>query len=305
MNPLSPAQHRPPLAHGEFLAQLVYGQDGAFVSRFACASAAPNQAPAASEFPTLMLPFLGESLVLAADTGLPAGREHLPGEPDYRITLGSLGDFPCELWLWRNPPPLPETLLATHYRALWGAWTGPALAAVTRARQLAQWLLDHQFCGRCGHPMEVCGGEPAQACPACGHRSYPRISPVCMGLITRGDEVLLGRSPHFPPGVFSALAGFLEAGESAEECLRREILEEAGIQITSPRWFGSQAWPYPSTLMMGFTARYLAGELCPQPGEIEALDWFRADHLPSLPHPSSLAYQMIAAWRENPKAFGA
>ncbi|MDA0191182.1 MAG: NAD(+) diphosphatase [Proteobacteria bacterium] len=135
------------------------------------------------------------------------------------------------------------------------------------------------------------------ASPACGFKAYPRVSPVCIGLVRRGDSVLLARSPHFPPGIYSALAGFVEPGESAEACLRREIREEAGIEIANPRWFGSQAWPYPHSLMMGFLADHAAGEPVPQAGEIEDVRWFPLAALPPLPHPSTIAFRMIAALR--------
>ena len=118
---------------------------------------------------------------------------------------------------------------------------------------------------------------------------------MCIGLVLRGSELLLGRSPHFAPGMYSALAGFLEAGEDAEDCLRREIREEAGVEICNIRWFGSQSWPFPHSLMLGFIADYAGGELSPQPGEIEDLQWFAPDALPLLPHPRSLAYRMIEA----------
>jgi NAD+ diphosphatase len=114
-----------------------------------------------------------------------------------------------------------------------------------------------------------------------------------MGLVLRGKTMLLARSPHFPPGVYSALAGFVEAGESAEAALQREIFEESGVRIKNIRWFGSQSWPYPHSLMLGFIADYASGELVAQASEIEDLGWFSFDHLPTLPHPASLAYQMI------------
>ena len=118
-------------------------------------------------------------------------------------------------------------------------------------------------------------------------------------LISRGDEILLARSPHFPAGLYSALAGYVEAGESAEACAHREVREEAGIEIRNLRWFGSQSWPFPHSLMLGFFAEYAGGELVLQAEEIEDAQWFRRDNLPTLPHPSTIAYRMIQAWQRG------
>ena len=115
-------------------------------------------------------------------------------------------------------------------------------------------------------------------------------------LVSRGDEILLGRSAHFPPGMHSTLAGFVDSGESAEDAVRREVREEAGIEITEPRWFGSQSWPFPHSLMLGFTAEWASGEIQLDPAELESLDWFTRDALPVLPPPSSIARRLIDAW---------
>jgi NAD+ diphosphatase len=116
-----------------------------------------------------------------------------------------------------------------------------------------------------------------------------------MVLISRGDELLLARSPHFKPGVFSALAGFVEAGETLEQCAVREVREEVGIEITNLRYFGSQSWPFPDSLMVAFFADYADGTIEPDPSEIEAAGWFLRSALPDLPEPVSLARQMIEA----------
>jgi NAD+ diphosphatase len=114
--------------------------------------------------------------------------------------------------------------------------------------------------------------------------------------ITRGDEILLGRSPHFPPGMYSTLAGFVDPGESAEDAVRREIREEAGIDISTPTWFGSQSWAFPHSLMLGFTAEWAAGDLRVNPAELEDLQWFTRASLPVLPPPASIARRLLDAW---------
>jgi NAD+ diphosphatase len=130
-------------------------------------------------------------------------------------------------------------------------------------------------------------------CDQCGLNSYPRISPAVMVLVRRDNELLLARSPHFKPGVFSALAGFVEAGETLEQCAMREVKEEVGIEISHLRYFSSQSWPFPNSLMVAFFAEYAGGELTPDPNEIEAADWFTLDALPRLPDPVSIARRLI------------
>ena len=136
----------------------------------------------------------------------------------------------------------------------------------------------------------------ARRCPRCGMVYYPRLSPAAIMLVRRGDELLLARSPHFPLGMYSALAGFVEAGESIEETIRREVREEVGVEVGEVRYFGSQPWPFPNSLMIGFIADYADGELkISDPLEIEDARWYRLDDLPKLPPKVSIARAMIDA----------
>ena len=132
-------------------------------------------------------------------------------------------------------------------------------------------------------------------CAACGLVAYPRILPAIMVLISRGDELLLARGPRSKPGVFSALAGFVEAGETLEQCVTREVLEEVGIAITNLRFYRSQSWPFPDSLMVAFFADYAGGIINPDPLEIEDAKWFSRSALPALPEPVSIARQLIDA----------
>jgi NAD+ diphosphatase len=125
---------------------------------------------------------------------------------------------------------------------------------------------------------------------------YPRLSPAAIMLIYRGDELLLARSPHFPPGMYSALAGFVEPGESIEETVRREVREEVGVEVGEIRYFGSQPWPFPNSLMIGFLVEWADGEIrLGEPEEIEDARWFRSEDLPPLPPKVSIARAMIDA----------
>ncbi len=173
---------------------------------------------------------------------------------------------------------------------------GPELFALAgRATQLLDWQANHRYCGRCGTPTEIMAGEPAMRCPACGLLAYPRLSPAVMVLVRDGEKLLLARSPHFKPGVYSALAGFVEPGETLEQCAVREVREEVGVEIVNLRYFSSQPWPFPNSLMIAFFADYAGGTITPQPGEIEDAGWYLPAELPLLPDPVSIARRLIDA----------
>jgi NAD+ diphosphatase len=166
-------------------------------------------------------------------------------------------------------------------------------AAVGRAAQLLDWERDHRYCGRCGGPMALAGTERAMACASCGTMLYPRIAPCVITLVTDGELMLLARSARFRRPMFSTLAGFIEAGESAEDTLRREVREEVGVDVGELRYFGSQPWPFPSQLMLGFFAKYAGGDIRVQPSEIAEADWYHPRDLPPVPPSASIAGRLI------------
>ena len=178
-------------------------------------------------------------------------------------------------------------------RSLFGVMSDELVAIAGRAFQIIEWNRSHQYCGVCATPTERAQHERSRKCPACGHTAYPRISPAMMCLVTRGHEILLARNVNFPAGRYSALAGFLEAGESIEEAVVREVKEEVGIQVTEPKYFASQSWPFPHSLMIAYTAEYAGGELAPDGHEIAEAGWFTADNLPQLPPRISIARALI------------
>ncbi|MES2820301.1 MAG: NAD(+) diphosphatase [Pseudomonadota bacterium] len=161
------------------------------------------------------------------------------------------------------------------------------------ATQIGTWARQHRFCGSCGGPMVHFTGERAMHCARCQLQHYPRLSPSMIVLVTRGDEVLLARSPRFASGVYSTLAGFVEAGESVEECVVREVREEVGVEVRNLQYVTSQGWPFPHSLMLGFHAEYAGGEIVPQPEEIEDARWFALDAFPALPPPRSISRYLI------------
>lgn len=161
------------------------------------------------------------------------------------------------------------------------------------AAQIGTWAREHRFCGSCGQAMTQIHWERAMHCASCDLRSYPRISPSMIVLVTRGDEILLARSPRFVTGVYSTLAGFAEPGESAEDCLVREVREEVAVEVKNIQYVGSQCWPFPHSMMLGFHAEYAGGEIVMQPDEIEDAQWFNVHALPPLPAGRSIARHLI------------
>lgn len=248
----------------------------------------------------IVLGFVGDDLITGAD-GQPAPAAALAALPAGGQTLGigELDGRPCLTRAWPAATALPPDLVATSLRLAY-AQLAPALYAfATRAKLLHTWDSQHRYCGACGSPTEMLPREAARRCPACGHVCYPRLSPAIMVLIHRGDEVLLARSPHFKSGVYSALAGFVDAGESAEDCVHREVMEEVGLRVGRLRWFSSQTWPFPHSLMLAFHADYVSGDIRPQPDEIEDARWVSKAALRAgdagllLPNPVSIAYRLI------------
>jgi len=228
---------------------------------------------------------------------LPLRREHdwLGTAALRTLYLGRLGGMQC--WAAELPrdAAAPGGMAWSGLRPLYSVLDDAHFALAGRALQLVAWDRTHQFCGRCGTRTEAKAEERARVCPACELSAYPRVAPAIMALIKRGQEILLARSPHFPPGMYSALAGFVEPGESLEQCLAREVREEVGVQVGNVRYFASQPWPFPHSLMVAFVCDWRGGEIAPQAGEIEDAKWFNVLHLPKLPSRISIARRLIDA----------
>ena len=171
---------------------------------------------------------------------------------------------------------------------------GPTLFGIAgRAVQVVAWGQTHRYCGRCGTANEHAENERAQTCPACGLMCFPRLSPAIIVRIERGDQILLARNHRFPAGLYSVLAGFVEPGETLEECVVREVREEVGIEVEDICYFASQPWPFPNSLMLGFTARHKKGEIKVDASELAEADWYNPNELPDLPLPLSIARRLI------------
>jgi NTP pyrophosphohydrolases containing a Zn-finger, probably nucleic-acid-binding len=169
------------------------------------------------------------------------------------------------------------------------------------ANHILHWISANQYCGRCGHKMEDKKEERARSCPNCKNIVYPRISPATITAIFRGDQILLAHNRNFRPELYSLIAGYVEPGETLEQCVAREIGEEVGIKVKNIRYFSSQPWSFPDSLMMAFTAEYDSGDVAVDNSEITDAAWFRADSLPVIPSTDSIAGRMIRWYRDQYK----
>jgi len=245
----------------------------------------------------------GRLLLLGAALDVPEGT------PPVAVPAGRL--HPVGLWrgrycqaAWVDDDALPDGAYVWHnLRTLFGVADDGFLGLAGRASQIAEWARTHRHCGVCATPMERATGERAYRCAACGHAAYPQICPAMMVLIRKGDQVLLALHTNSPVRRYTALAGFLEAGESIEEAVHREVYEEVGLRVHKLQYFHSQSWPFPNSLMIAFTAEYLDGEIRVDPAEIEDARWFGpGDAWPETPHSVSIASALLAANR--PGRFG-
>ena len=209
------------------------------------------------------------------------------------LYLGTYGGTHCYTSELEHANALPQGHALQGLRAVFGLIDEKLAVLAGRAFQIMEWDRNHQYCSRCGAPTEMRRDERARVCSRCKYTTYPPISPAIMILIMRGREILLARKKEWPQGRFSALAGFVEPGETLEDTVRRETREEVGIEIKYLRYFGSQPWPFPHQLMIAFTADYASGEVTPDGVEIEEARFFDVGELPNLPASISISRRMI------------
>ena len=188
---------------------------------------------------------------------------------------------------------IPEEFSWKSLRSLFETMETECFGTACRAFHIFNWLKTSKFCGCCGNPMNISQEELAMICPNCSHTVYPRISPAIIVAVTKDDKILLARSNRFPPNRYSVIAGFVEPGESLEECVQRELKEEVGIKVHSINYFGNQPWPFPDSLMIAFTAKCSTEELQIDNQEIVEAGWFSADNLPEIPDKISVARKLI------------
>ena len=207
------------------------------------------------------------------------------GEPEYQYTSIALEDD-C---------PAPAGCKWIPIRSLFAKQNSKneAITKAARAHSILKWRKKYRYCPHCGTQMQDDKFETARTCPDCQTHIYPTVTPAMIVLVEKGDEILLARHKHRNNDVYTCLAGFIEAGESAEQAVVREIREEVGIEVENVRYITSQAWPFPDQLMLAFKADYKKGKIQPQEEEIEEAMWFKRDELPAIPKPGSVAWKLI------------
>ena len=210
-----------------------------------------------------------------------------------RQYLGRMEGHSCYVAELSSDTAVPESMSFNDLRRLLGQIPDDLFFLAGKAYQILHWDRTHQYCSRCGTQMENKIDERAKLCPSCGFVNYPRISPAIIVAITRGREILLAQGSSFQADFYSVLAGFVEPGETFEECVQREVGEEVGLKVKNIKYFGSQPWPFPDSLMVGFTAEYASGDLTIDKKEILDARWFTVEQLPPIPGIGSIARRLI------------
>ena len=195
----------------------------------------------------------------------------------------------------KEDEPVPEGYQLVPIRQLVQVWSRPQFEQASRAVQLLEWRRNHRFCSKCGHVTQQHVSQYAMICPSCGYNQYPRVNPCVITIITRGtDEILLAKNARNKTQMYSLIAGFVEVGETLEEAVRRETMEEVGLQIKNIQYLASQPWPFPHSLMLGFQAEWAGGEIVCDPREIEDAAFFHVDRLPkTFRFSSTLSFWLI------------
>ena len=249
--------------------------------------------------------FLDGRLASLVERGVPKPIDEdafrwLEVEVQHRHYLGPFRGRAC--YAVSGKGKLPEGYSSSDLRGWLGRVESSVFYLAGRAKQILDWLDTHRYCGRCGTETVGHSTDRARECPKCGNIAYPRLSPSIIVLVRRGEEMLLARNANWPTGFYSTLAGFVEPGESVEQTLHREVFEEVGVTVNNLRYLGSQSWPFPNSLMLGYHADYVGGDIVCQEGEIADARWFRYDELPNVPPGTAISSWLIEAFVKERKA---
>jgi NAD+ diphosphatase len=260
--------------------------------------------PAVDTEPAFWFVFQQDGLLVEnvqSETVVPRSRDpsELGFEPVRSVYLGRLNGSHCYAAEVSPTATWNEPVSFVDLRRLHGLMAPDFLQAAVTGTQVLSWDRTFQYCGRCGTPTQDKADERAKICPACGLINFPRLSPAIIAAVIRDDQILLANGDGFPSGFFSVLAGFVEPGETLEACVVREVKEEVGIDVHNIRYFGSQPWPFPDSLMVAFTAEYSGGEIRVDGSEVKAADWFSANNLPSRPDARIDISGQLIEWFEH------
>jgi NAD+ diphosphatase len=214
-------------------------------------------------------------------------------EPIGQYYLGTLDGSHCYAAELTENTEAPDGMTFHGLRELWSLLEEDLLAVTGFGRQIIHWDRTSRFCGRCSRHLVSETERRVKKCPRCHLTNFPRISPAVIVAVVRSNQLLLARAHRHPPGLYSVIAGFVEPGETLENCVRREVKEETGLDVKEIRYFGSQPWPFPDSLMIGFMAKYAGGEIAIEKDEIEDARWFKADSFPPIPPKITIARQLI------------
>ncbi|MDP3560361.1 MAG: NAD(+) diphosphatase [Legionellaceae bacterium] len=241
-------------------------------------------------------------LLLNTDKRLPTDSEMNTFTPYVlrKFLLGALSNIHYHCAEITEETLLPDVFQLYPLRQAFAFISPEQYGMAVKAASILNWDKNHQFCGRCGSETQHLRKIFERTCSTCGLSFFPRISPSIIVMIQKGDHLLMARSPHFAPGVYGLIAGFVDVGECIEEAVHREVMEEVGLRIKNLVYVGSQPWPFPDSLMLAFTADYDSGEIVIDTQEIEAAGWYKYDNLPGLPSTSlSIASALIHDFVRN------
>ena len=239
--------------------------------------------------------FNSDKLFLDQDNELPfiEDLEELSIHPIRTHYMGTLEDYPCYAAEVAPETSAPEGMNFHDLRSLYEVLDEDIFLLAGRALQIINWDKNHEFCGKCGTPTEIKEDELAKVCPECGFTSFPRLSPAVITAIIKDDKILMAKHSYGLKDRYSLIAGFVEPGETLEEGVEREITEEVGLKVRNIKYFGSQPWPFPHSLMVGFTAEYESGDIKVDGKEILHAKWFSVDEISQPSSKMSIASELI------------
>lgn len=260
-----------------------------------------SRPPSNAEKPVRWYFYYQGRLLVSEDPGLPLLPETLsldiPGSlQSTSLFVGYLRNQPCYAVSLDDPGDVPDGFYLEEPRRLLGQLDDLEFSMASRASQVVSWYRNHQFCSRCGNQARKTDTTMSMVCENCGYTQYPRITPCVIVLVTRGDQALLAHAARFSRGFYSCLAGFMEAGETAEQTVHREVYEETGLYLKNLSYFGSQSWPFPHALMLGFKAEHESGAIRVDGDEILDAGWWQCGDLPKIPPQGSIARALIDDW---------